>query len=582
MSKSDFYLLTLITVLCTCTANAFGKIRIDDLKPTGHDGVSGAQQWCAHMQGATAGPIVFMNGIALPAHRVKPFGNALCFELAADAVSGPLWLRDEGHTSNAVWLSTRQTWVLAANQGRRVEIADYVVTDLELVSLVLSEKADGLTQAKRVAQQHDLEIVGAIPPLNVYQVRLPVTSLVARTDLLSQLRRDPAVMGVVVEDDNLEMPQNPERMTEPPDDEGWEANRLEQAVTAYAQIARGSCQRFKPANVVIGVIEKGVNFESVDFRGLAQPCPGIGTCLFARHSNAANAHGSIVTGILAARLYQQGNLGFLSRLGANGGRFDIILDRGASSGVTARIAASVNLVEDGARVLNWSWGVHLAGTFNLRGEPVETNVRSSEAMEGYALLLERFFDWLARHHPTVVVVNSAGNSGSTTDFHMPASLLSDQLVVVGAHQRTRRSANVAEPHFAEPRQSSNIGPRVDISAAACPRPPLSTLPKSGRGGGCGTSYAAALVTGVVAAIISINPELTPYQIKQLLRRSALPMAARPDQAVRIGYTLPITVVGGADEGGDATKEFARLDMYQAVMLALKSNAAIDACCDDPE
>ncbi|PTB96066.1 hypothetical protein C9975_11850, partial [Thalassospira xiamenensis] len=161
------------------------------------------------------------------------------------------------------------------------------------------------------------------------------------------------------------------------------------------------------------------------------PCKGVGTCLYARHSSAINGHGSVVAGILAARLYPRGNVAFLSRLGAVGGRFDIIVDRGAASGVTARIAASVNLVEDGARVLNWSWGVHRIGTLNLRGEPVDINVRTDEAMAGYELLLRRFFDWLEHRHSSVVVVNSAGNSASTTDDHLPASLSSAQLVVVG-------------------------------------------------------------------------------------------------------------------------------------------------------
>ncbi|MFK0311014.1 S8/S53 family peptidase [Pseudomonas sp. NPDC090233] len=173
---------------------------------------------------------------------------------------------------------------------------------------------------------------------------------------------------------------------------------------------------------------------------------------------------------------------------------------------------------------------------------------------------------MERRHPNVLVVNSAGNTASTTDDHLPASLVFDQLLVVGGHQRSQRQVDVADPRFATPRSSSNVGARIDISAAACPNPPRSTLSRTGRGGGCGTSYAAALVTSVVAAMVSINPGLTPKQIKSLLRQSALPMAAEVDRA---GSTGPIKV-RGRPEAGASMVQFARMDMLQAFKLAIKS------------
>jgi len=142
--------------------------------------------------------------------------------------------------------------------------------------------------------------------------------------------------------------------------------------------------------------------------------------------------------------------------------------------------------------------------------------------------------------------------------------------VVGGHQRSGQVVDVADPRFAVPRRSSNVGPRIDISAAACPNPPESTVGWAGRGVGCGTSYAAALVTGVVAAMISIKPDLTPLQIKGLLRQSALPMVARADQASRIGPTRPIRADACLNNGACTVEQFARMDMYQALALAVKS------------
>ncbi|MFJ4068090.1 S8 family serine peptidase [Pseudomonas sp. NPDC089996] len=553
MSRWGLRVLVLAATVLS-SAEVRGALRIDSLAPKGHGYQQDVHQQCMQVQGmGQLPPTVVVNGRDLPAHRVERNARSLCFSLSKGSPSGPVWLREAGRTSNSVWFTTQGSSVRASAKEHWVKVADRVVTAVDLVSLILPEDSDGLEQARRIARHHDLEIVGAIPALNVFQFRLQARSLAQRNAIVSRLQTDSTVMGVVVEDDNLEALEDPDREIEPADHEGWVANNVHPAVDVYEQYLQGRGRSHTPGTVKVGVIEKGVNFDSIDFSMFARPCDGVGACLYARHNCAPNAHGSVVSGILAARIYRNGNLALLSRLGAAGGRFDIIVDRGAAAGVTARIAASVNLVEDGVRVLNWSWGVHRMGALNLKGEPVDVNVRSAVAMDGYGLLLERFFHWLERRHPNVVVVNSAGNNTSTTDDHLPASLVFDQLFVVGAHQRSRNHTDVADPRFAMPRRSSNVGERIDISAAACPSPPRSTLPRTGRGGGCGTSYAAALVTSVVAAMVSINPGLTPKQIKSLLRQSALPMVAGADRETRIG---PIRSV-------------ARLDMSQALKLAIK-------------
>jgi len=90
---------------------------------------------------------------------------------------------------------------------------------------------------------------------------------------------------------------------------------------------------------------------------------------------------------------------------------------------------------------------------------------------------------------------------------------------------------------------------------------------------CGTSYATPLVAGTIAAMRSINPALTPEQLRMLLRRSAL--AIGPDTDLEApdadDLTAPILPsernqqLDHPDVGRSA-----RLDMYRALDLAAQS------------
>jgi serine protease AprX len=43
----------------------------------------------------------------------------------------------------------------------------------------------------------------------------------------------------------------------------------------------------------------------------------------------------------------------------------------------------------------------------------------------------------------------------------------------------------------------------------------------------GTSFASAIVAGVVACMLEANPELTPAQVKSILRETAIPLPHVP-------------------------------------------------------
>ena len=177
----------------------------------------------------------------------------------------------------------------------------------------------------------------------------------------------------------------------------------------------------------------------------------------------------------------------------------------------------------------------------------------------------------------MVVVNSAGNASSFSgrdEYRLPSSFVTDQLFVVGGHERSDKDVDldVDDPEYVVKRSASNIDMRVDVTAAACVRG--STLKEGERGTAhCGTSYATPLVAGLLAAMMSIDPELTPEQLRMLLRRSAMTIGEEYDfEPVEADdLTAPILP---SERGNDLNHpdigRSARLDMYKALDLTVQS------------
>ena len=577
MYRSIAILPALLTLtLATFTSASADSLRISHLQRCGNLLDPNTLHYCLDVISSGKTPQVLFNSEALPAPSILQTERGLRLRLDVDQPSGPLWLELDGEQSNPVWLSTRRSHVIAAAEDEVATNQDGLTTWVNLISLIIEEQHDGLQEAKRLAEKYDAEVVGAIPPLNTYQLRLPARNLEQRDALVLRLGNEVSVDAVVIEESSPEEAAERDKPAKPEDaGREWAANRLLDAVVYYQRRLGDGDIPLQP--VRIGVIERDVDFDSPDFADYLGNCrrDSQRTCVYARDAESPSGHGSTVTGVLAANREDPGSSGFLRALDDAGPGFDVIVERGSDGGITANVAASVNLVEDGARIINWSWGLHRIGTMDVNGDPVDSLVRSGVAMSGYEELLEEFFLWLRAEHPDVVVVNSAGNGAAHSgrdEYRLPSSFVTDQLFVVGGHQRSKGKTEVENPGYAVRRKTSNVDMRVDITASACVEGASSKRGEPGEAH-CGTSYSTPLVAGVIAAMLSINPELEPEQIRMLLRRSAMTIGPEQDFEAPDGddLTAPILPSERNNQLNDPdVGHSARLDMYRALDLAVKS------------
>ncbi|WP_404440324.1 S8/S53 family peptidase [Stutzerimonas chloritidismutans] len=568
--------LTLALGLGNATANE-QALRLKDLQRCGDLFSTEQLTFCLRSEGLGTDDLsVMLRGKAVDASREE--GGRLRLTVKRDDhQSGPLWLEQGERRSNPIWLTLNGSHVIAAGPDDVAKNMDGLTTYVDLVSVIIEEDHDGLEESQRLADKYGAEVVGAIAPLNTYQLRLPVKDLTERDALVLRLGSETSVDAVVVEESGAEELLEEDSQPKPRNTE-WVANRFLDAVDFYLHRLSAQKTAIKTHPVRIGIIERDVDFDSPEFAAYLGGCEPTKpqTCVYARDAESPADHGTSVTGILAARSAEPGDSGFLSALEPASSGFEVIVERNSDAGITANVAASVNLVEDGVRVLNWSWGIHRVGTLDVDGERIDSLVRSGVAMSGYEELLEEFFLWLRREHPDVVVVNSAGNGSARSgqdDYRLPSSFITDQLLVVGAHERDySKDVPVEHPEYVTKRPSSNIDMRVDITASACTR--AATLEAGTRGDvHCGTSYATPMVTGIIGAMLSINPALEPEQLRELLRRSALTIGRNSDfEAVEADdLTAPILPsersyqLDNQDIGRSA-----RLDMRKALELTAES------------
>jgi serine protease AprX len=156
----------------------------------------------------------------------------------------------------------------------------------------------------------------------------------------------------------------------------------------------------------------------------------------------------------------------------------------------------------------------------------------------------------------VIVVNSAGNNGSSTSqntLNAPAD--ADSVLSVGAvtPQGTRASFSSVGPTTSIP---AHIKP--DVMATGTSVYAASSTNQTGYVSTQGTSFSCPLAAGVAALVLKANPSARPMQVVEALKNTAS-LASTPDNQYGWGVidaAKAIAYLTSADTGNDGTGPFA--------------------------
>ncbi len=147
-------------------------------------------------------------------------------------------------------------------------------------------------------------------------------------------------------------------------------------------------------------------------------------------------------------------------------------------------------------------------------------------LDGNTALISRAADWAAARG--ILVVLSAGNEGNKAWKYITAPADADSVISVGAVDGNGKYASFSStgPSF-----DNRVKPEVAAKGVGT----TIGYPSNAVGFGNGTSYAAPLITGLVAGIRQAFPDLPAMEIRRILMESASQVTS-PDNL--LGYGIP--------------------------------------------
>lgn len=259
-------------------------------------------------------------------------------------------------------------------------------------------------------------------------------------------------------------------------------------------------------------------------------------------------HGTFVAGFIAAEANNsEGILGIASN--AEVMALQIFSSNNGKSTTGASIGATIYSKANGAKVINMSYG----------GPTNNTLAVDEQRPEGLAII--------SAYNSGVSLVASSGNDANDAGNQTPGKF--KQVITVAATDSNNDVANF-----------SNFGPDIDVAAPGVDTLSLQSQLSSERWTSVfpnytvseGTSFSAPITAGVVTLIRAKYPNMTPGQIKQLIRTSSLKANSR-DFTADFGYGY---LDAGAALSASSTDKFTdlKLEIYNSDGVLLDNKSSV--------
>ncbi|MBT9169423.1 MAG: Thermophilic serine proteinase [Syntrophomonadaceae bacterium] len=364
-------------------------------------------------------------------------------------------------------------------------------------------------EISRIVAKIGGRIVGGMEHLGIFQVEIPGDDIASIYSALEALENVPEIVGAFP---NYVPVSQIQRVT--PDDPQWteKRNQEQRWGQEYIGLPEAWTVTTGAADLRLGVIDVGFDPRHPDLTHLVVR---VGNPEWYRKVleevgwQTHLSHGNAVASIVGARAD--------NREGMAGVVWYSKLYGYVSNSTTDFLELLRAAAQDGVRVVNVS-----LGWIGQRESLADVQKRSGE-LDALRVALDRF---VRTEVPGLLIIVSAGNNPNvSTDYEPLASLAADleNVLTVGAIGPDSNRAS-----FSSWGESVSVAaPGVDIWAATATNWPhrnwfwvrwVFGLYKYHDG----TSFAAPFVTGVVGLIWSVNPYLTPGQVKQIIVESANP------------------------------------------------------------
>ena len=364
--------------------------------------------------------------------------------------------------------------------------------------IVMLKDGKGRSDADRVSSRLGGRVTGFITYLNLYQIEITGNSEAELREAIESAESDPdvelAFPNQQVHDDEAVQGQQCSPLDDPVYREGdrGKGYQLIGVQNAWDLMRVSGLQL---SNVDVGVVDSGLFKGNGEFDGKVVIDATLPNSELENPLDQFGSHGTRVMNIIAADSENGGMTGIASEPLQGKLKVSMVNRNIYGNNAMGSLIALKESIKNGARIVSCSWG-------------------DSEANPGTAKAYRLYFEKMAKDHPDVLFVCSAGNDGIAANgtLRYPSGLKLPNMITVG---------NIMNDGSKAPKSNMESN-NFEVTLAAPGEQAIKGFDNQGHilNGDGGTSMAAPQVTAAAAMIRALNPALDAESIKKILTETA--------------------------------------------------------------